>query len=56
MVSALYDLGELKAGYYGLLEPKSESTVLDPALLEVVILPGLAFDLAGNRLGEGRIL
>jgi len=54
LVSALYDLGELERGYFGLLEPRPESLrPFGPALLDVIILPGLAFDLNGYRVGQG---
>lgn len=39
-------------GRHGLREP-AQGTVIDPTDLGVVIVPGLAFDEAGNRLGRG---
>ena len=42
-----------QAGTHGILEPK-ESLVAQPADLRVVVVPGLAFDLKGGRLGHGR--
>lgn len=54
LVSALHDLGELDRGYFGLLEPKPEYIrPFDPAKLDVIIVPGLAFDLNGYRVGQG---
>lgn len=50
--------GELMPGAWGILEPPPErrvdSRILAPSALDVVILPGLAFDTAGARLGYGR--
>lgn len=46
---------ELKPGRYGILEPAGEKimTQEDQERL-VVFVPGLAFDLQGNRLGRGK--
>lgn len=46
---------ELKPGRYGILEPQGKKFV-KPADLEgmVVFVPGVAFDLRGNRLGRGK--
>ena len=46
---------ELKPGRYGILEPTGEKimTQEDQERL-VVFVPGLAFDLQGNRLGRGK--
>lgn len=37
----------------GLREPRPEAMRVDPATLDVVIVPGLAFDAQGRRLGRG---
>lgn len=42
---------DLKPGRYGVLEPVS--TGLDPSAIEVFVVPGVAFDRHGNRLGSG---
>lgn len=46
---------ELGAGRWGLREPSPEAPRLDPAAAHVlVVVPGLAFDRCGHRLGTGR--
>jgi len=46
---------ELSTGAFGLLEPGPAAPLLDPNAEGVlVIVPGLAFDGAGRRLGTGR--
>lgn len=55
----LFSFDDLETGSFGILEPKSElrkdsKRLLSPESLEVVIVPGLAFDTFGNRLGHGK--
>lgn len=44
-------LGDLEEGPLGIPEPAGPA--LDPGALDVVLVPGLAFDPDGNRLGRG---
>jgi len=41
----------LRRGRYGIIEPCADTEVLDAP--EVVIVPGLLFDLEGYRIGRG---
>ncbi|KYO67992.1 5-formyltetrahydrofolate cyclo-ligase [Thermovenabulum gondwanense] len=45
-------LNELKKGHFGILEPVS-GEMINPKELEVVVIPGVAFDKSGCRLGYG---
>lgn len=51
----VHDLGaDLKPGAYGILEPdRSRTGTVDWRTIQVVVLPALAFDLRGYRLGRG---
>ncbi len=45
---------ELIKSTYGILEPKKEYIrKRDPAILDLMVLPGIAFDLKGYRIGYG---
>lgn len=55
MVAALVGGGEggLIAGRHGLREPGPEAPVIPPGQVDLVLVPGLAFDESGRRLGRG---
>ncbi len=45
---------ELEPGAWGILEPKLHCVrPLDPCELDLIVVPGVAFDRRGNRLGYG---
>ncbi len=43
---------DLQPGAWGILEPRPLKP-LDPAGIDLVVVPGVAYDLCGNRLGYG---
>lgn len=45
---------ELETKYAGLLEPKpSETTVIDDAAIDIIVVPGVGFNKEGYRIGFG---
>jgi len=44
---------QLKVGSYGILEPKDISKKVEPSQIDLIIVPGMAFDMGKRRLGRG---
>lgn len=51
--SPVSDLGDLKPGVWGILEPAVDAPAARVSDADVVIVPGVAFDMKGRRLGQG---
>lgn len=46
-------VNELKKGMYGILEPVSLEFQVDEQVIDLVVVPGIAFDVTGGRVGYG---
>jgi 5-formyltetrahydrofolate cyclo-ligase len=46
-------LDDLKESSFGVLEPESTLNAVNPKDIDLVLVPGLAFDKRGGRLGYG---
>ncbi|MCX8131758.1 MAG: 5-formyltetrahydrofolate cyclo-ligase [Clostridia bacterium] len=45
---------DLESGTYGILEPRKDKIrIVDPKDIDLVIVPGVAFDICRNRIGYG---
>ena len=49
----IYEPEKLKRNSFGLLEPQGEFTILEPSQIDLIHVPGLAFNPAGYRIGYG---
>ena len=49
----LYEPEKLERNSFGLLEPQGEFTILEPSQIDLIHVPGLAFNLSRYRVGYG---
>ncbi len=48
------DLMDLAVGSYDIPEPGESETMAEPGAFDLVVVPGVAFDMKGGRLGYGK--
>jgi len=46
--------GELRKGAYGILEPTPECPAHPPGEADLIVIPGIAYDICGGRIGYGK--
>lgn len=54
LVLRTYSSTMLKNGYMGIMEPSEEAEEMLPEQIDLAIVPGVAFDKEGHRLGRGK--
>jgi 5-formyltetrahydrofolate cyclo-ligase len=50
----LGEFSDLAPGHFGILEPPPDSPIIELMMLDLVLVPGLAYDPKGRRLGRGK--
>ena len=50
----LYDPDKLESGYKGILEPTDEAQDVSAEEIDLALVPGVAFDRHGHRMGRGK--
>lgn len=51
---ARYNPDKTEIGAYGIVEPSSANETADASMIDIIIVPAMAFDTNGNRLGRGK--
>ena len=55
IVSLFSSISELKPGGFGIMEPDpNKLCILQPEQIDIILVPGIAFDRMGNRIGYGK--
>lgn len=45
---------DLVSGSFGIKQPAAGCTAVDPAEIDLIVVPGVGFDLSGQRIGYGK--
>jgi 5-formyltetrahydrofolate cyclo-ligase len=52
-IRELKEFGQLKTGFYGVQEPNDTCRIMDREEIDLILMPGVAFDRYGGRIGYG---